>query len=503
MSRRFNFKGICVPGKHYMVDTSKKLEEILKLIVEDEYFAINCPRQFGKSTTIFLLQKQLWEQGYLPISISFEGFGEASFVSEEAFSRTLIKTIARSFQFTHKDLSAFFNKNLDAAVSLEELSQIITDWVGELDKELILFIDEVDAGSNNNLFLRFLGMLREKYLARNTGQDRTFKSVILAGVHDVKSLKLKISPGNERKYNSPWNIACDLPVDLSFSSEEISTMLISYAKAGKIEMDIQTLSEKLYYYTMGHPFLVSRLCSLIHEQCRERNCWTMKDVENAFKAILKDDNTNFDTLIKNLENNPKLYGLVEKILLDGVRIDFVKDSPLIKLGVTHGIFRDEGIVQIHNRVYEQRIFNYMTVNLQIEMLLSSQIERYNFRDRFLKEGEALDFELVLQRFQAFMKEQYSEKDKKFLEENGRLIFLAFIKPIINGRGFDFKEVQISEEKRLDVVITYGPHRYIVELKIWRGPVAHTAGIRQLTDYLECQDCQSGYLIIFDFTQRKE
>lgn len=31
-----------------------------------------------------------------------------------------------------------------------------------------------------------------------------------------------------------------------------------------------------------------------------------------------------------------------------------------------------------------------------------------------------------------------------------LLFLAFIKPIINGTGFDFKEVQISEEKRLDI-----------------------------------------------------
>ena len=32
------------------------------------------------------------------------------------------------------------------------------------------------------------------------------------------------------------------------------------------------------------------------------------------------------------------------------------------------------------------------------------------------------------------------------KRNGRLLFLAFIKPIINGIGFDFKEVQISENK---------------------------------------------------------
>lgn len=32
--------------------------------------------------------------------------------------------------------------------------------------------------------------------------------------------------------------------------------------------------------------------------------------------------------------------------------------------------------------------------------------------------------------------------------------MAFLKPIINGSGYDFKEVQISDEKRLDLVITY-------------------------------------------------
>ena len=57
-----------------------------------------------------------------------------------------------------------------------------------------------------------------------------------------------------------------------------------------------------------------------------------------------------------------------------------------------------------------------------------------------------------------MKEQYSSLDADFIEREGRLLFLAFIKPIINGVGFDFKEVQISEEKRLDIVIIYNNHK---------------------------------------------
>ena len=102
-----------------------------------------------------------------------------------------------------------------------------------------------------------------------------------------------------------------------------------------------------------------------------------------------------------------------------------------------------------------------------------------------------------------MKKEYSEKDKAFLEREGRLIFLSFIKPIINGKGFDFKEVQIAEEKKLDVVITYRNYRYLVELKIWRGEESHKKGLEQLSQYLEIQNLENGYLVIFDFRNNKE
>jgi len=42
-------------------------------------------------------------------------------------------------------------------------------------------------------------MLRNKYLAREMEKDFTFKSVILAGLYDIKSLKLKIRSEIEAK----------------------------------------------------------------------------------------------------------------------------------------------------------------------------------------------------------------------------------------------------------------------------------------------------------------
>ena len=80
MDKKFNITGTCIPEKHYMVDISEKLKNIMELIYNEEYFIINRPRQYGKTTTLFLLNKILKNnKEYLPIKISFEGIGDSIF----------------------------------------------------------------------------------------------------------------------------------------------------------------------------------------------------------------------------------------------------------------------------------------------------------------------------------------------------------------------------------------------------------------------------------------
>lgn len=175
-----------------------------------------------------------------------------------------------------------------------------------------------------------------------------------------------------------------------------------------------------------------------------------------------------------------------------------RDNPVIHLGDMYGVLQGEkGRTKIHNRVYEQRIYNYMASKMET----SGEVKFDHVSTSYIEKDGTLDIEKTIKKFQEFMKEQYSAKDKAFLERNSRLLFLAFIRPIINGRGFDFKEVQISEEKRLDIVITFRNKKYIVELKIWRGEAYHKEGIGQLCDYLDRQNERIGYLLIYDL--RKE
>lgn len=507
MRKKFNDTGLCIPGRHYMADTSRKIGQIMELIEDGEYFTINRPRQFGKTTTLSLLAKQLGERDdYMAIRLSFEGTGDAPFASERDFCPAFLRMIGQSVMFTDPDMAEYFTQASREVHGFEDLSVFISRYVIQTEKHVVLLIDEVDKSSDNQIFLNFLGMLRNKYLQRNEGQDHTFQSVILAGVHDVKTLKAKIRPDDERKYNSPWNIAVDFTVDMSFSADEIGTMIEEYSQEKHIRPDIPGIAEKLRYYTSGYPYLVSKLCKFIDEHivpAREEKNWSVADVDAAFRMIANEGYTTtlFDSLAKNLENNPELYDLIFRIVINGNTLSFSIIDPTISLGHLYGIIvqAEEGHCRIHNRIFEQRIYGYM----MSKFMRTRDEHGHNLWGAEFYSADGLDVPLILQHFQTFMKEHYSRKDAKFLEREGRLLFLAYLRPIINGRGFDFKEPNVADERRMDLVITCREKRYVIELKIWRGNAYHQVGLKQLSDYLDTYSLKEGYLLIYDFNKNKE
>ncbi|MCP5051527.1 MAG: AAA family ATPase, partial [bacterium] len=256
-------------------------------------------------------------------------------------------------------------------------------------------------------------------------------------------------------------------------------------------------SERLFYLTSGYPFLVSYLCKIIDEELmpgKKTKTWEQGDLDKAIQITLKQNNTNFESLTGKLANNPELYEFVFNIVMNESVFFYNPHNEMIEFGIMHGVLKEENDrVKVHNRLYEQMITNYMASKIKT----SDKIRAASVTGNYIQSDGSLDIKKVILKFQQFMKEQYSTKDTDFIERNGRLLFLAFLKPIINGNGYDFKEVQVSEEKRLDIVVTYGKWKFIIELKKWYGEKAHQKGLEQLADYLDRQNRETGFLIIFD------
>ena len=485
--KAFNTTGLCIPSKHYMVNIDNKLKEIIKLVQRENYFVINRPRQYGKTTTLHTLEEIL-KTRYKVISLDFEGLG-AVFDSEENFCNYFISAINSSIGL-----------KLEAVCTFVDLINVIKKIT--INIEVILIIDEVDKASNNKLFLDFLGMLRSLYLSRSKGNGTTFKSVILAGVYDIKNLKIKFRDDSDIRYNSPWNIAVKFDIDMSFNEFEIGTMLEDYSKENNLELEIEKLSKEIFKFTSGYPFLVSRICQVVDEDILKDNKkpWMIQEIQKAVKVIINEKNMLFDDLIKNMENNKELYECIYNVLILNINQAFNINNPVIEIGYMLGYLTadKDNNVAVSNQILKEVIYNYMISKTNV-----TNMSAYNFKDNFITSNNGLNMEQILLKFQQFMKENYSTRDIEFLERHGVLLFLSFIKPIINGVGFDYKEVQISEERRIDIVIQYNQNKYVIETKIWHGDAAHEKGLEQLKNYLNIEGLDIGYLLIFNFNKNKE
>jgi len=497
--RVFNVTGLCVPSMHYMADTSEKIAQITKFVDAGSYFSINRGRQYGKTTTFAILENSLLER-YTVISISFEGVSDSIFETEAGFCQGFLMLLRKDYTLRKRSGGEIW---ADDSITTFDLLESFLDKTCE-EKKVVLMIDEVDKVSNNFIFLKFLGLLRDKYLRRPRKLGATFHSVILAGVYDIKNLKVKMVQAGthqlqdgEKRINSPWNIAIDFNVDMSLSAKETASMLAEYEKDHKTGMDIEVIAQEIRDYTSGYPYLVSRICQRI-ENDLDRD-WTKNGIQRAAKEIILEDSTLFDDLFKNIESYPDLKELLRNLVVGKREYTYNRDEPAIQFAAMFGIVAQKGnLVVIHNRIFEVRITNYFAS--EKERLENSFMLRSCKSE--IVEKNSLDMELLIRRFANHYYEIYNSRDMSFLERECRLLFITYLRAAINGVGFYHLESEVRENKKIDVIVDYNAEQFIVELKLWYGEVANEKAYDQLSDYLKNKNKDIGFLLTFDFRKKE-
>ena len=503
--KTFTTTGVCTKENNYMVDISDRLVKMKAMIDSGNYFTINRARQYGKTTTLNALYDYLQGE-YLVINLSFEGIGNAGFSSEEKFVKSFCRKLKRECraglkipESIEKQINDFISRTEEQA-QLDELFDTLYDWCYESEKEIVLIIDEVDSATNNQVFLDFLAQLRDGYLRRQSRGVPGFKSVILAGVTDIKNLKRKIRPDEAHKFNSPWNIAADFNIDMSLSAEGIAGMLDDYENDHHTGMNTSIIAQEIHDYTSGYPFLVSRICQLIDTEFSDS--WTISGVSEAVKRILLEKNTLFDSLMGKVYDNKSLSDILQSILFGGERIPYNPDSVSIIDGEMYGFVKKEnGSLVIANRIFETRIYNYF---LNQSEMKDSPISRSGSesKEMFIENGH-LQMDKLLKHYVTVFDDIYEGKADSFSEEEGRRRFLLFIRPIINGTGNYYVESRTRNNERMDIVIDYLGERFVVELKIWRGEAYKENGEKQLANYLDHYHLDKGYLLTYSFNKNRK
>lgn len=512
--KKFNTTAVCIPSKHYMVDLSERVKEIKKLVDDGKYFTINRARQYGKTTTITALRKRISGE-YVVISLDFQGISKSGFNTEQEFvqefSRLIIKkrrTITSIPAEIEKTLSEYMNQE-NPRIKLGELFVTLNQWCEQSEKGIVLIIDEVDSATNNQVFLDFLAQLRYGYIARDTDDISTFQSVILAGVTDVKHLKSIIRDEDEHKVNSPWNIAADFNIDMSLSETGIIGMLDEYEMDYHTGMDTATIAKQIRAYTNGYPYLVSRICQLIDEKLASetfgsyKEAWTEYGVDEAVKYLLSEQNNSlFESLTGKLTNYSSLKKQIRNILLRGEVYTWLPyDQEQQQLFMYGFIRNDHNTVAVSNRIFEMLLYTHFIGENQKNEDLKQQAAAN--KRVFVSEDGWLDIYKIMEHFILEHNRIHRDDTVSFLEEEGRERFLTYLSPIINGTGTYSIEEQTRDHSRMDVVIHYLGKRYIIEMKIWRGERYNEKGEKQIIEYLDYWNLNTGYMLSFSFKKKKQ
>ena len=162
---------------------------------------------------------------------------------------------------------------------------------------------------------------------------------------------------------------------------------------------------------------------------------------------------------------------------------------------------NHGVLAIANRIFETWLYNlYLsTSEMQKQQIYSDALLDKN---QFIVNGH-LNMRQILERFVIHFNDLYGDSDETFIEQEGRKYFLLYLRPIINGTGNYYIEAETREQKRTDVIVDYRGEQYIIEMKIWHGQEYNIRGEKQLAEYLDAYHVNQGYMISFNFNQKKE
>ena len=450
---------------------------------------------------------------YRVIRLDFQSLGSASYKDENTFSLAFAACFSRGAGFSGREEEksssvlrklAAAEESGDKSFDLRRLFRMLLQFCESVSKPVVLMIDEADSASNNQVFLDFLAQLRNYYLEREAIGTVTFQSVILAGVYDVRNLKRKIRQEEEHRQNSPWNIAAVFKVNMSFTKEDIQGMLKEYERDHDTGMDTAEIAGLIYEDTSGYPYLVSAVCKLMDEEVKggEGAAWTREGFLEAERMILTEKNTLFDSLMGKLQDDQKLNTILKTLLFTGADMAYNADEPALDVATMLGFIKNHnGKVKVANRIFETRLYNYYLSAADMEDM---EIYKASQRDRnqFVIDGH-LNMRRILEKFAEHFQELYGGFDETFAEDMGRRLFLLYLRPIINGVGNYYVEAQTRDLRRTDVIVDYHGEQYIIEMKIWHGSEYNRRGEQQLIQYLDDYQKTKGYMLSFNFNQKKQ
>ncbi len=491
--KTFQIHGPVIPSENYFVERREAMAEFISRIERGRYIVIFAPRQTGK-TSFFrqAIDKLSEDDSYIPILLNFEVYAD---VTPEMFyqdvqmflSMQLIRKLKEISQRNFSEIETFIKdcvieNHLSYGKFFMELSEKLPD------KKIVIIIDEFDGIPKTEL-RNFLHILR-----------RTYHSVGKKAIHSVGIVGVKsVSQLDYDRTVSPFNIQDEFKLK-NFTRGQVRELLAQYTSEVGQAFDneaIQLIHEK----TSGQPFLVNRLSQILTEEmgAPKSETITTEHFQEALHLLLKEDNTHFDTLVKNIRQHEEFKDILLKIIGREDGVPFNRRDDIHKELTTYGVIKErDGMCIIENPIYQSIIID------------AFKPRENGVEDRYLPEDAVFDdyitpdgqiqMEALLENFCDFIQRTgfrillVPQTPREFV---GQYLLLGYLDIFVRQIGAEIYPEVPTGRGRMDIILLYKKQKYIIETKLFYNEKRYQNGKRQLAEYLKREGTQVGYYIVFD------
>ena len=477
--REFNTFGPVNPRQHYHVNRVAVKADLRAKIDKGRYLTLNAARQTGKTTLFREVVAEMEATGdYFAILLDFGAL--RGFSGTRLYERLTVDLNGQAVRL-----------GLPTPAPQRDHGDFL-DWlrlcVAQRGQRGVLIIDEFDA-VQEDILTNLLSLLRAMYLARYDPLYPALHSIILVGVRALPSLL--------HGTQSPFNIADSFLLPYFTPAEVVDLLSQHTAETGQpFATDV---IEAITRETEGQPFLVNRLGQLLTaEIVPERSRTIVKsDLAYALSLLLSENNTHFASILS--KAIPHRAVLLPMLLYGEQMSDFLaaETQDLLMYGVLRGVEDTQHLrfARIACPIYRKLLLMRLARPELDPPVNGSVANRY-------VTGGVLDFDRLLESFQAFMAEHgvrllRSAASGRPLEISGQYLLLSYLSAVLSSVGGLVTIESVSAAGEVDLLVFHQARRFIIETKIWQGLAAYVQGQAQLAAYVTAAGLEKGHLVVFD------
>ncbi|MGB0384379.1 MAG: AAA-like domain-containing protein [Ardenticatenaceae bacterium] len=321
-------------------------EELLRLALRGEFCYVLTPRQMGKSSLMSRTAALLRDQGVQTVIIDVTRIGTATV---EQWYLSLLTRLQRQLYLT-VDARAWWKERADLGAVLRFTDFMYDIMLTEIDTQIVIFIDEIDATLKFDFRDDFFAAIRAMYNARANDPAFNRLTFILLGVASPPDL-IKDSA------LTPFNIGQGIILK-EFSPREAIILQEGLETIYPAQAQAQAIFTRIYHWSSGYPYLTQKLCLAIAES-KEKD-WRDQQIDALVEELFFSDAAEKDSNIKFVQdkilNSPQRRQLLNqyKKVYQGQQVADDGQSIIHNELKLSGLVKKEGeYLQTRNRIYRQ------------------------------------------------------------------------------------------------------------------------------------------------------